>query len=127
MAEPFRYAAFISYSSKDAAFAKRLHRELETYGIPTSLGKFLLASGGKRNRVYPVFRDREELAAGQLGDLIQQNLRASSALVVVCSPDGAASPWVQKEIEYFAGLGRRDKIFAIVASDAPLTDPNGAR
>ena len=126
MAELYRYAAFISYSSKDAAFAKRLHRALESYGIPSSLGKFDLINGGKQNRIYPVFRDREELAAGHLGEVIEANLRASAALIVVCSPNAAASPWVQKEIEYFAGLGRSTKIFAIVADDAPIVDASGA-
>jgi WD40 repeat protein len=127
MAELYRYAAFISYSSKDAAFAKRLHRALEGYGIPSSLGQFdLIGGGGKRNRVYPVFRDREELSAGHLGDQIEASLRASAALVVVCSPYSAASPWVQKEIEFFASLGRHGKVFAIIPDTAPLTDEAGA-
>lgn len=125
MTDLYRYAAFISYSSKDAKFARRLHRALEHYGIPSSLGKFDLIGGGKRNRIYPVFRDREELAAGRLGDAIEANLRASAALIVVCSPNASASPWVQKEIEYFVGLGRGEKIFAIVADNAPLTDAAG--
>lgn len=126
MTDLYRYAAFISYSSKDARFARRLHRALERYGIPSSLGKFDLIGGGKRNRIYPVFRDREELAAGHLGDVIEANLRVSAALIVVCSPNAAASPWVQKEIEYFVSLGRSEKIFAIVADNAPLTDETGA-
>lgn len=126
MAELYRYAAFISYSSHDAKFAKRLHRALETYTIPKSLGEFDIINGGKKNRIYPVFRDREELAAGHLGDVIEANLRASSALIVVCSMNAAASPWVQKEIEYFASLGRADRIFAIVTDDAPLLDQHGA-
>jgi formylglycine-generating enzyme required for sulfatase activity len=126
MAELFRYAAFISYSSKDAMFARRLHRALESYGIPSSLGKFDLIGGGKKNRVYPVFRDREELAAGHLGDVIEANLKASAALIIVCSPHAAASPWVQKEIEYFVSLGRRDKIFAIIADTSPTFDDSGA-
>lgn len=51
MAELYRFAAFISYSSSDAPFARRLHRALESYGIPSALGKFdLLGEGGKRNR-----------------------------------------------------------------------------
>ena len=126
MTDLYRYAAFISYSSKDAAFARRLHRALESYGIPSSLGKFDLIGGGKANRIYPVFRDREELSAGHLGDQIEANLRASASLIVVCSPDGAASPWVQKEIEYFAGQGRHAKIFAIIPDTAPLVDEHGA-
>jgi hypothetical protein len=104
MAEPFRYAAFISYSSKDAAFARRLHRALEGYGIPSSLGKFDLTGGrGKRNRVHPVFRDRDEFGAGHFSDQIEASLKASAALIVVCAPNSAASPWVQKEIEFFCG------------------------
>ncbi len=126
MAELYRYAAFISYSSKDAKFAQRLHRALESYGIPSSLGKFDLIGGGKQNRIYPVFRDREELSAGHLGDQIEANLKASAALIVVCSPNGAASPWVQKEIEFFAAQGRRSKIFAIIPDTAPLVDEAGA-
>ena len=126
MAELYRYAAFISYSSKDAKFAQRLHRALESYGIPSSLGKFDLIGGGKKNRIYPVFRDREELSAGNLGAQIEANLKASAALIVVCSPNGAASPWVQKEIEFFAGQGRHAKIFAIIPDTAPLVDDSGA-
>lgn len=126
MTAEHRYAAFISYSSADARFAQRLHRALERYGIPTALGRFDLASGGKQNRIYPVFRDREELAAGDLGERITSALEASGALIVVCSPQAAASPWVQKEIEYFAGLGRSDRVFAVIAEDAPLFDAAGA-
>lgn len=126
MADPYRYAAFISYSSKDTKFALRLHRALEGYGIPSALGKFDILGGGKRNRIYPVFRDREELSAGHLGDQIEANLKASAALIVVCSPNGAASPWVQKEIEFFAAHGRHAKIFAIIPDTAPLTDDHGA-
>jgi WD40 repeat protein len=127
VAEPFRYAAFISYSSKDAAFAKRLHRSLESYGIPNTLGKFdLLGGGGKPNRIYPVFRDREELSAGNLGERIEAALKVSGSMIVVCSPDAAASPWVEKEIDYFVDLGRRDRVFAIVADTVPLLDTNGA-
>lgn len=127
MPELFRYAAFISYSSKDVKFARRLHRALESYDIPSSLGKFdLIGGGGKANRVYPVFRDREELSAGQLGDQIEASLKASAALIVVSSPNGAASPWVQKEIEFFAAQGRHAKIFAIIPDTAPLIDETGA-
>jgi hypothetical protein len=48
MAELYRYSAFISYSSKDSAFAKRLHRALETYTIPKSLGVFQLSDDLKK-------------------------------------------------------------------------------
>jgi hypothetical protein len=125
MAESFRYAAFISYSSADAAFARRLHRALESYGVPAALGSFDLPGSAKPNRIYPVFRDREELSAGDLGERIKAALEASGALIVVCSPNAAASPWVQKEIEHFAGLGRRDRIFTVIADSAPSFDAAG--
>jgi hypothetical protein len=125
MADMFRFAAFISYASKDAAFARRLHRALEGYGVPTSLGQFDLTGGGKKNRIYPVFRDREELPSGDLGAAIQAALQASNALIIVCSPNAAASPWVNKEIESFLALGRRDRIFAIIHPHAPVTDAGG--
>lgn len=126
MTELFRYAAFISYSSKDAAFARRLHRALEGYGIPSSLGQFNFVSGGKSNRLYPVFRDREELSAGELDHQIEANLKASATLIVVCSPHSAKSMWVQREIEHFVSLGRRDKVFAIITGSAPRNDESGA-
>jgi formylglycine-generating enzyme required for sulfatase activity len=126
-ARSYRYAAFISYSSKDATFAKRLHRALEAYGIPSSLGRFdILGRGGKPNRIYPVFRDREELPAGELASRIEQALSDSRSMIVVCSPNAAASPWVEREIEAFVAMGRKERVFAIIADKAPLVDANGA-
>lgn len=126
MAESFRYAAFISYSSADARFAQRLHRALEGYGVPSALGSFTPPGSAKPNRIYPVFRDREELSAGDLGERIKAALEASGALIVVCSPNAAASPWVAKEVEHFASLGRRERVFAIIADSAPAFDADGA-
>jgi MTH538 TIR-like domain (DUF1863) len=119
--ELYRYAAFVSYASKDAKFAKALHQRLERYNIPRKLGTFDLTGGGKKNRIYPVFRDREELPAGDLGANLEAALRASNALIVVCSPNAAMSPWVEKEILYFISLGRADRIFAIITDTAPVT------
>src|SRR5580704_2600892 len=113
MAELYRYAAFISYSSKDNAFARRLHRALEGFNIPTQLGKFDVVGGAEkkyRNRVAPVFKDREELPSGPLGELLSAALKSSSSLVVVCSVNSASSEWVEKEIRFFEGLDRKARI-----------------
>ena len=126
MPEAYKYAAFISYSSKDSAFARRLHRALEGYGIPIALGRINFGvERGKPNRVYPIFRDREELPAGNLSENIKDALQGARSLIVICSPAAVASLWVQKEIETFIALGRREQIFAIIAPDAPLIDANG--
>lgn len=52
--------------------------------------KFDIIGGGKQNRVYPVFRDRDELSAGHLGDQIEANLKASAALSLCARPDFVA-------------------------------------
>lgn len=121
MAGPHRYAAFISYSSQDTGFARALHRALEAYRIPAALGSFDFTTAGRRNRLYPIFRDRDELPAGELGAALEAALAGSAALIVVCSPAAAASTWVSKEIVYFNGLDRPKKCFAIVAPTAPLS------
>src|SRR5688572_29180331 len=90
MAQARRYAAFISYSSSDAGFAAKLHRALEHYRIPRSVGAAELVANGKPNRVYPVFRDREELPAGNLSKRLEAALDDAGALIVVCSPAAAA-------------------------------------
>jgi WD40 repeat protein len=123
--ELFRYAAFISYSSKDAAFARRLHLTLEGYRIPASLGEFKLTDHPRaKNRLYPCFRDREELASGHLGPAIEKALDDSSALIVVCSPNASDSPWVEKEIRYFES-SRPTRIFAIIADGEPNASEHG--
>jgi hypothetical protein len=120
------YAAFISYSSRDAAFARRLHRALESYRIPKALGPVRLSASDRSvNRAYPCFRDREELSSGHLGQAIERALDASAALIVVCSPDSARSEWVEKEIRYFEALGRGDRIFAIIADGEPGASERG--
>ncbi len=92
-----RYRAFISYSHRDALFAARLHRRLEGYVLPRRLG------AGRR--LTPIFKDREELpAAHDLSAQVRAALAVSDCLIVVCSPDAAASPWVGREIELFREL-----------------------
>lgn len=123
MADRYRYAAFVSYSSKDAAIAKRIHRALENYRIPRALGSFEISDAPKaKNRIFPCFRDREELPSGDLGAEIQRALENSSALVVVCSPNSAKSQWVNAEVEAFHRAGRSDRIFAIIVDGLTSSD-----
>jgi WD40 repeat protein len=118
-AEFFRFAAFISYASADAKAARRLHRALERYRIPKSVGTCNIA--GKENRIAPIFRDRDELPSGEIRVLIEAALRTSSALIVIASPSAARSEWVEREIQYFRSLGRADRIFALILSGDPNT------
>jgi tetratricopeptide (TPR) repeat protein len=117
------YRAFISYSHKDSGFARWLHRKLEGYTLPKPLQ---LATSGKNTRhpLRPIFLDREELAsAASLSDSIVQALKASAALIVVCSPAAAASRWVNEEIRHFRKQFPDRPVFAIVAHGDPGADP----
>ena len=114
----FRYHAFISYSHADEAWARWLHRALETYRVPARLRRG--AASGMPKRLFPIFRDRDELpSAAELGAVIQQALRDSRTLIVVCSPRAAASRWVNEEIRYFKSLGRERQVFALIVDGEP--------
>src|SRR4051812_49565957 len=115
-----RYRAFISYSHKDAAIGRWLHRRLEGYRLP----RRLVGSEGERgpvpSRLTPIFRDREELpAAGDLSERVRAALADSDHLVIVCSPNSAASPWVAKEIEAFRELHPGRPVYAAIVEGDP--------
>lgn len=115
-----RYAAFISYNHRDRKTAIWLHRALETYRIPRRMRGQASALGELGARLSPVFRDREELAAStDLGSAVREALEQSDALIVICSPDGARSRWVNEEIRTFAALGRRHRIQCLIAAGEP--------
>jgi hypothetical protein len=110
-----RYAAFISYSHADEHWARWLQRSLERYRIPRRLRRDPGAGKPLPSRLYPVFRDRDELASSNdLSAAIQSALDDSEALVVICSPAAAASRWVNAEIRRFQSSGGDGRIFTLV-------------
>jgi YD repeat-containing protein len=118
--QSYRYWAFISYSSANASVAKRLHGALEMYRLPRSFVGSLRGGESLPRRLFPVFRDRDELPlSADLGGSIQDALAASRYLVVLCSPHAARSRWVNEEVRFFKSLGRADRILAIIVSGEP--------
>jgi tetratricopeptide (TPR) repeat protein len=120
-----RYRAFISYSHRDTAWCKRIHRSLEMYRIPKTLVGTKTALGTVPARMSPIFRDREELSIGNdLSELVRAALGESDALIVLCSPDAKASRWVNQEIETFRALYPERPIYAaIIEGDPELAFP----
>jgi tetratricopeptide (TPR) repeat protein len=115
-----RYTAFLSYSHKDAAAAGRLHRRLEAYRMPRRLAGTEGARGAIPDRLWPIFRDREELpAATDLSETVRAALAQSGALIILCSPHAAASLWVAEEIETFRRLHPDRPILAAVLDGDP--------
>ncbi len=104
MTEPvaFKYRAFISYSHADTAWAKWLHRALESFTIDKDLVGRETATGTIPKALRPIFRDRDDFTAGHtLSDQTLAALDASAALIVICSPAAAKSHYVNEEIRLF--------------------------
>ncbi len=114
------YVAFISYSHKDATIGRWLHRKLEGYRLPKRLAGTQGEDGEVPDRLTPIFRDRDELpAAGDLSERVRAALTVSRNLIVVCSPNSAASPWVAKEITTFRELHPGRPIFTAIVEGEP--------
>ena len=83
------YRAFISYSHRDSAWAKWLHKAIESYRPPKTLIGVVTERGPVPRRLAPVFVDREELASStDLGAVISDALSRSACQIVICSPAG---------------------------------------
>jgi tetratricopeptide (TPR) repeat protein len=116
-----RYYAFLSYSHKDKDLADWLHRELEKFRVPSSIAGKLTANGVVPRRLTPVFRDQQDLSAGDdLGEEIKAALAASQFLVVLCSPSAAKSRWTNAEVESFKRTRPEGCVLAAVAAGEPF-------
>jgi tetratricopeptide (TPR) repeat protein len=75
----------------------------------------------------PVFQDREELASSaDLAKSVRDALEQSGTLIVICSPNGAQSRWVNEEIRTFRALGRADRIQCLIVAGEPHAARNPA-
>ena len=120
MRDQVRYKAFISYSHKDARYARRIHRFIEGYSVPKYLVGKQSACGPVPQKLRPVFKDREELpTAADLGAAVREAVDASEHLIVICSPMSAKSRWVNEEVLAFKRTGRADRIQCVIVSGEP--------
>ncbi len=123
-----RYWAFLSYSHHDKVVAKRVQKQLETYRVPKRLVGRETSVGPVPQRVSPVFRDRDELHAGaDLKASVQEALSRSRWLIVVCTPDSARSPWVNREIIEFKKLHGERRVLALIVRGEPLASDTPGR
>lgn len=110
-----KYFAFISYSQKDSRLSDKLHRGLERSRIPKGINPVV---PGARKRLYPIFRDRDELAPGEpLPEALQEALLGSHRLIVLCSKNAVESRWVNQEIEVFLKNRKPSEIVPVVCAD----------
>ena len=123
MEKTFKYRAFITYAHDDENQARWLRKKLEGFPVPKNLvgkkGKF----GKIPPRLYPIFRDRDELpGSAQLGSVIEEALNDSSHLIVLCSPNAVKSRWVNEEIRLFKKMGKGDRILCLIIDGEPMAD-----
>lgn len=114
--QQFKYFAFISYNSKDTDWGKKLQKKLEHYKMPATLCS---EHGWERRPIKPVFFAPTDIQPGGLTEELQERLRASRNLIVICSPNSAKSEWVGREIEYFHQLGRTKNIHFFIVNGIP--------
>lgn len=123
-----KYHAFISYRHADnkdqgRQWATWLHQAIETYEVPVEL---VGRNNGRGEqipaRIFPIFRDEEELPANaDLAQSITGALDSTRLLIVLCSPRAVASTYVADEIDYFKKLGHSDRIIAAMIDGEPNT------
>lgn len=117
------YRAFLSYSHRDEAFARWLHRKLEAWKVPSDLVGRETSLGLVPRTLGPIFRDRDDFAGGaSLQQATIDALQASTSLIALCSPHAAGSVYVNEEIRLFKQLGRASRIIPVIIDGEP-NDP----
>ena len=111
------YNAFISYShAKDKPIAAALQSVVQKLGKPWY-----------RRRALRVFRDDASLSATpHLWPTIEQALAQSRFLIVLASPEAAASLWVTKEVVYWLEHKNAAETLLIAVTDGELVWDNAA-
>lgn len=116
MEQEYKFFAFISYSSRDYKWGKRIQEKLEHYRMPTTLCS---KHGWKRKPMKPVFFAPTDIQPGDLTEELKERLKSSRNLIVVCSPNSSRSEWVGKEIAFFHQLGRTQQIQFFIVDGVP--------
>ena len=108
------YDLFISHSRRlDARIAESLQRGIESFAKPWW-----------RPRSLRVFRDVSSLSANpNLWSSIETALARTRFLVLLASPEAAASPWVRRELQWWLEHRAPDSLFiAVTAGHVPWSE-----
>lgn len=116
MEQKFDYDIFLSYRHKslDSIITQKTFRFVESYRLPASLRR-----KGYRD-IHRAFRDTEELPVSRiLTDTIDNALRSTNCLLLICSTDTPSSEWVDREVATFIELGRAEHIYPLLITGDP--------
>src|SRR5271157_6046274 len=111
-----QYNGFISYShAADGNLAPAVQSALHRFARPWY-----------RLRSVWIFRDKTGLAVTRsLGGMIEKALADSEYFLLMASPEAAASPWVQKEVDWWLA-NRSASHILILLTDGDITWNSGA-
>ena len=111
------YEAFISYKHHpvDMKVAQDVQKQIEHYRIP----KYIQKKSGIR-KFRRVFRDVTELSGtADLPADIEEAIKHSDYLIVVCSKRTFESPWVIREIEMFLTCHKKSHVLTVLVDGEP--------
>lgn len=116
-APTFRYNAFISYShAADGALAPALRNGLQRFATAWRALHWINPVRSVR-----VFQDQASLSANPaLWPTIEDALVTASWFILLASPEAAASPWVDKEVEFWCRNRMAERLL-IVQTDGEIT------
>lgn len=108
------YDAFISYShASDRALAASLQSAIQRLGKPWY-----------RRRALRLFRDDTSLSASpDLWSSIEYALQRSRFLILMASPEAAASPWVDREVAWWLDHRSPDTLLIALCDGELVWDP----
>ena len=112
----WQYDFFFSYRHKplDGEITQKTFNLVESYRLPRAIRE----QGCEDVR--RAFRDTEELPVSRiLTDTIDQALRSTRCLIVVCSTDTPSSEWIDREVATFIELGKAEHIYPLLITGDP--------
>ena len=103
--------AFISYSRKNKGFAKKLEKALENYKPPKDLNV--------PRRHLNIFLDEADFTGVEYYQAVEEALKSSTKLIVLCSPDARQSSYVNDEIRRFAKANGMSNVIPVLIGGIP--------
>lgn len=108
----YTFDAFLSYSHRDLRIAESIQIALESYRASRAPGVVTMQ--------LRVFRDQTDLSlAPDLLPILRQKIRDSRFLILLASPEAAASPIVRRELDYLIADKRLDQLLLVLVRGEP--------
>jgi hypothetical protein len=103
----YKYDTFISYSHANAVLAEKISKRIRRYRAPKQ--------SNLKKRHLTVFRDVERLtASSRLSEELKKNVQTSRTLILLASPDSAASEYVDDEVGIFLKNSSIDSVIIVL-------------